>query len=512
MKQFVFEQRQKSVLFGLMGLGAFCLILSFFIDPVPVDAGHHLRFWTNLLHNATFFTGIAFTVTFALAATAVVYAGWHVAFKRVWEAMSLFLPIGLVCILIVGAAGKMGVHHIYHWMDNDAVASDKILSGKSSFLNFGFYLAAIGFGFVWYLFALKFRQFSLAQDESADDVTFPWYRKMKVWGGAFMPIAGFSSAAAIWLWLMSIDPHWYSTMYAWYTTASWWVSAVSITILMLIYLKSKGYFPEVTLEHIHDLGKFLFAFSIFWTYLWFSQYMLIWYANIGEETIYFRQRMGEFPVLFYGNIIMNFVLPFLILIRNDTKRKMGSLGFVAILVLFGHWWDFFQMVKIGPYKEAMAHHAQHSAAGHGEHKDAIHAVASGAHTANEHASPASENHETSNIGSHDTLKIGEHVGEEMVQLHGGENTEISMNNKEHTVETAMATVSATDKLNATNEAEFFNYSPDMTSGYGLPGLIELGIFLGFGALFVFTVFSQLAKATLVPKKDPYLEETLHHHV
>ena len=512
MKQFVFEQRQKSVLFGFIGLGAFCLILSYFIDPVPVDAGHHLRFWTNLLHNATFFTGIAFTVTFALAATAVVYAGWHVAFKRVWEAMSLFLPIGLVCILIVGAAGKMGVHHIYHWMDNDAVASDKILSGKSSFLNFGFYLAAIGFGFVWYLFALKFRQFSLAQDESADDVTFPWYRKMKVWGGAFMPIAGFSSAAAIWLWLMSIDPHWYSTMYAWYTTASWWVSAVSITILMLIYLKSKGYFPEVTLEHIHDLGKFLFAFSIFWTYLWFSQYMLIWYANIGEETIYFRQRMGEFPVLFYGNIIMNFVLPFLILIRNDTKRKMGSLGFVAILVLFGHWWDFFQMVKIGPYKEAMAHHAQHSAAGHGEHKDAAHAVGSGTHTANEHAAPASENHETSNIVSHDTLKVGGHVGEEMVQLRGGDNTEISMNHEEHTVETAMATVSATDKLNATNEAEFFNYSPDMTSGYGLPGLIELGIFLGFGALFVFTVFSQLAKATLVPKKDPYLEETLHHHV
>jgi hypothetical protein len=510
MKQFVFEQRQKSVLFGLMGLGAFCLILSFFIDPVPVAEGHHLRFWTNLLHNATFFTGIAFTVTFALAATAVVYAGWHVAFKRVWEAMSLFLPIGLVCILIVGAAGKMGVHHIYHWMDNDAVASDKILSGKSSFLNFGFYLAAIGFGFVWYMFALKFRQFSLAQDESEDDATFPWYRKMKVWGGAFMPIAGFSSAAAIWLWLMSIDPHWYSTMYAWYTTASWWVSAVSITILMLIYLKSKGYFPEVTLEHIHDLGKFLFAFSVFWTYLWFSQYMLIWYANIGEETIYFRQRMGEFPVLFYGNIIMNFVLPFLILIRNDTKRKMGSLGFVAILVLFGHWWDFFQMVKIGPYKEAMAHHAQHSAVGHGgEHKAANNAVSLESHATTQHPSDKSTNHDTQNVAQHNMPN----AGEEMVKLHGGENTNHSdANHVDVDVETVMASLTATEKLDATNDAEFFNYKPDMTSGYGLPGLIEIGIFLGFGALFVFTVFAQLEKATLVPKKDPFLEETLHHHV
>jgi hypothetical protein len=510
MKQFVFEQRQKSVLFGLMGLGAFCLILSFFIDPVPVAEGHHLRFWTNLLHNATFFTGIAFTVTFALAATAVVYAGWHVAFKRVWEAMSLFLPIGLVCILIVGAAGKMGVHHIYHWMDNDAVASDKILSGKSGFLNFGFYLAAIGFGFVWYMFALKFRQFSLAQDESEDDASFPWYRKMKVWGGAFMPIAGFSSAAAIWLWLMSIDPHWYSTMYAWYTTASWWVSAVSITILMLIYLKSKGYFPEVTLEHIHDLGKFLFAFSVFWTYLWFSQYMLIWYANIGEETIYFRQRMGEFPVLFYANIIMNFVLPFLILIRNDTKRKMGSLGFVAILVLFGHWWDFFQMVKIGPYKEAMAHHAQHSAAGHGDgHNTSNTAGVLESHAQTEHSSTTAANHDAAHAAGHDTSN----VGKDMVQLHGGDNTDhTELNHVGEGVETAMASLSATERLEATNDAEFFNYKPDMTSGYGLPGLIEIGIFLGFGALFVFTVFAQLEKATLVPKKDPYLEETLHHHV
>jgi hypothetical protein len=171
------------------------------------------------------------------------------------------------------------------------------------------------------------------------------------------------------------------------------------------------------------------------------------------------------------------------------------------------------MVKIGPYKEAMAHHAQHSAAGHGEHKDVTHAVVSGTQAANEHAATTPENHAAANPNGHDATKAEGHAGEEMVQLHGGDNAgHTDINHEEHSANTAMASMSATEKLDATNEAEFFNYSPDMTSGYGLPGLIELGIFLGFGALFVFTVFAQLEKATLVPKKDPYLEETLHHHV
>ncbi len=467
MKQFTLESTQKNVLFGLMGLGAICLVASYFVDPLG-DAGHHLRFWTNLLHNSAFFTGIAFTCTFALAATSIAYAGWHTAFKRVWEGMSLFLPIGLVGIAIVGTAGYFGIHTIYPWMDPSHVKGDAILEGKAGFLNFGFYLLALGFGLVWWFFAYKFRQFSTQQDESGNDTSYPWYKKLKLYAAIFLPIAGFSSAAAIWLWMMSIDPHWYSTMYAWYTTASWWVSAVAITILLLLYLKSKGFYQEVTEEHLHDLGKFLFAFSVFWTYLWFSQYMLIWYANIGEETIYFRQRMGEFPVLYYGNFVMNFVLPFLILIRNDTKRKWGTLAFASILVLVGHWWDFFQMIKVGPYKEVMNHQAAHAA---GAHAAAGHG-AEAAHQTAEHA-----------------VQGAELIASGVVEL----------------------ATPALDALEKTNLENFFHYSSDMTAGYGIPGLLEIGIFLGFGALFVYSVLSKLQGAALVPKNDPYLEETLHHH-
>ena len=149
----------------------------------------------------------------------------------------------------------------------------------------------------------------------------------------FLPLAGFGSAFVVWQWIMSVDAHWYSTMFAWYTGASWFVSMIALTILLLLFLQSMGYYKNVSVEHYHDLGKFLFAFSIFWTYVWFSQYMLIWYANVGEETIYFRERVDNYPALFYLNLLINFIAPFFILMRNDTKRKMGSLGFAAGLVL-----------------------------------------------------------------------------------------------------------------------------------------------------------------------------------
>lgn len=117
-------------------------------------------------------------------------------------------------------------------------------------------------------------------------------------GSTNITIHWFSSAAMIWLWVMSVDAHWYSTLYAWWTSVSLMVSMIALTIIILITLKIRGYFPLVTIEHLHDLGKYLFAFSIFWTYMWFSQFMLIWYGNIPEETIYFNIRLHHYPVIF----------------------------------------------------------------------------------------------------------------------------------------------------------------------------------------------------------------------
>ena len=430
MKEFTFEGREKTVLMGFMGLGIACLIATFLFDSEP----NHVRFWTNFFHNSVFFTGIAFMTLFVVAASIAAWGGWYVVFKRLWEAYSMFLLTGFVLLGIFTLAMVFDLHHIYHWADAKSVAEDEVLQNKSGFLNKKFYvIGTILFLGLSYFFAKKLRTLSIEEDGLAKG-DYSRHQKMRWWAALYLPIGGYFSSVMIWQWIMSIDSHWYSTMFAWYTSASWFVSAIALSILMLIYLKSKGYFHLVTDEHIHDLGKLLFAFSIFWTYLWFDQYMLIWYGNVGEETIYFKERLVNYRVLFYANILLNFALPFLVLMRNSTKRKHGIVGFVAILVLFGHWLDFFNMVKPGAL-----------------------------HTA----------HELSHQG-------GEAVHE--AAAHGGEHM-----------------------------ASAVHHLP-FTLGFTIPGLLELGAFIGFLALFIYVVFYHLSKASLVGENDPYMVESLHHHV
>jgi len=427
MDQFIFRSKYKNLLFAFMALGLICMALTWFNDDAL-----HTRFWTNFLHNSMFFTGIGFAALFLMCMGILTYASWFVVFKRIWEAYSLFMVVGLGLMLIIVAGVWGHFHHLYHWADIEEVAKDVILRGKSSFLNPTWYsLGTIIVLGSWIYFAIRMRALSIEQDTNGGINDLTQYNKMKVASAIFLPIAGFSSAAMIWQWIMSLDAHWYSTMFAWYATASWVVSMFCVSILTIIFLKSQGFAKFITIEHLHDLGKMVFAFSIFWTYLWFSQFMLIWYANNGEETIYFNQRMMHYPVLFWGNLIVNFVLPFLIFIRNDTKRKYGSLVFVSLLVLFGHWWDFFLMIKPGTL-----------------------------HTAQEAL-------EKMGVGAAHGAEAAGHAAE---------------------------------------------HASTYTAGFTLPGLLEIGTMLGFLALFFFVTLSQMAKVSLRPKNDPFLPESLHHHV
>ena len=341
---------------ALLGIGALVLVLGFIFLGMSKDEHAQTRFWAVLLQNSTFFLLVVNASMFFVCVTTLAMGGWQMAFRRVPEAISTLVPVFSVIALLVFLGIIFGhQHHIYHWLDKEHVEHDPVLKGKSGFLNPTFFLLwTILTLAVWSWVGHKMRQLSKRADEpfSAEEAkSYMWTNS--VWASVFTVFFGLTVASTIpWFWLMSIDAHWFSTMYSWYTFASTFVSGMSLIAIYVVYLKNQDYLEYVNEEHLHDLGKFMFAFSVFWTYLWYSQFMLIWYANIPEETIYFKSRMqGPYRVIFFLNLIMNFVLPFLLLIRRGAKRNYTTMAVLAVLIIIGHWLDFYQMVMPGTLGE-----------------------------------------------------------------------------------------------------------------------------------------------------------------
>lgn len=345
--RFTFTPGLKRVTYILMGIGVLALI----IGIILAASGDHYwsqKVWSHVLVNNMLFLGLGLAGLFFIAAHNLGYGGWYLTVKRIPEAMSQFIPIAGLLMLPIIIGMWTHSHHIYHWTEPgitnpSADNYDALIAGKSGFLNMPFFTLryVLYFG-IWTFFAFTLRKLSLREDEIGG---LDGYKKSKVHSAIFLIFFAVTSSTMAWDFLMSIDAHWYSTMYGWYTFATLFVSGIAMMILLAIWLKSNGYLPQVTREHLHDLGKFLFAFSIFWTYLWFSQYMLIWYANIGEETAYFRARMDNYPIVFWAVLIINFIVPFFALMTARAKRQNATLAFIAIVVLIGHWLDYYQMVR-----------------------------------------------------------------------------------------------------------------------------------------------------------------------
>ena len=507
--QFVFENKTKRLLLGGMALGLVCLSYIFLNDDQ-----YHTRFWTNWLHNSVFFSGIAFMSMFFLSAQITAFAGWNSVVKRVWEAMSQFMWVGIILmgVLVIGVWGHF--HHLYHWntpgiTDPSNPAYDKIIAGKASFLNPIWYtVGTVGFLAVWYFWAKNLRKASVDQDTMETEGGYTYHKKQRKWAASFLPLGGFLSTVFLWQSLMSVDPHWYSTMFAWYSMVSMWLGAISLTVILIIYLKSLGYLDYVTFNHLHDIGKFLFGISVFWAYLWFDQFMLIWYANNGEETIYFNHRMNFYPVLFWGNLLLNFVTPFLILMRNDTKRKFGTMFFVACIVFFGHWWDYFYMIK--PGARIAAHEATELAEGK-HHSTKKHEAT----IFEEDEHPISQ--ENVAVPSSEVAAHGEHApGHAAIAktptdtVGSSEHNTTDVVKNDHEVAAEHGPVTAQSEGHGVAAEHAVDASTSFELGYTIPGLDDIGVMIGFLSLFLFFFFNQLGRASLVPMKDPYLEESLHH--
>ncbi len=362
------------------------------------------RAWSNALLASYFYTSIALGAAVLIALMGVTKAGWGVVIRRIPEAMTGYLPIGMVTML---AVALFGMHDLYEWSHPNIVSHDHLLQHKAPLLNVtGFLVRLVVIFTLWIALTWAMRRQSVLQDSDGDERH--THNNVKL-SAIFLIVFALSLTVATLDWLMSLEPHWFSTIFGVYHFAGLFTAAIAVIILFVVCMQRAGYLAEVNANHLHDLGKLLFAFCTFWAYIWVSQYLLIWYANIPEETGYYMVRQDHgWQSLWVLNLALRWVVPFLVLLPRPNKRNPKVLALVAVIVLIGHWLDTY--LQIMP---ATAHFA----------------VA--------------------------------HAGAE---VHG----------------------------------PFF-------------GLAEIGIFVALGAIFVIAVLKMLGRASLVPTKDPYLEESMHHH-
>lgn len=298
--------------------------------------------WAALYVAAFFFFMIALGVLAFYAIQRASQAGWSPLLFRVMEGITAYLVPGGIIIFVILVLSVMHMNHLFVWMDADVVAHDKILQAKSGYLNPTFFLIRAAFFLGGWIFYREYsRKLSLAQDEADDDANFKLNFRISA---VFLVFYLITESIMSWDWIMSVDPHWYSTLFGWYVFASMIVCGITVIAMVTIYLKSQGYLEHVNDSHIHDLAKYMFGFSIFWTYLWFSQFMLIWYSNIPEEVTYFVTRIADYRLPFFGMVAMNFLFPVLLLMNSDFKRMNWFVIMTGIVILAGHYMDIFNMI------------------------------------------------------------------------------------------------------------------------------------------------------------------------
>lgn len=307
--------------------------------------------WSALYVSVIFFLILSLGATFFVSVQYVGKAGWSILLFRVMEAVTSFVPYisGLILVVILGAVFHW--NHIFHWMadgisDPASANYDEIIAGKTAYLNVPFFLIRVIIYFVGWSFAGRlFRKYSVDQDFHSSSLTF--YNKNFRTSAIFLVFFAVTSSTAAWDLIMSIDTHWFSTLFGWYVFAGMFVTGVTTIAIITNYLRSRGYLEMVNDSHLHDLAKFMFAISIFWAYLFFSQFMLIWYSNIPEEVTYYMARFEEYKTPFFTMLILNFVCPLIILMNSDYKRIPWFINFTGVLILIGHWLDVYVMIMPG---------------------------------------------------------------------------------------------------------------------------------------------------------------------
>jgi len=330
----------KILTFLLITIGAVTFILGLFTNRQAT--------WANYLIVNYYFFSLAMGGAFFFVIQSISQSGWSSAFKRVSEAMMSFIPFSSVFFLLL----FFGVNDLYHWSHQEDVAIDPLMQHKLAFLNVPFFFARMIIYFtLWIVFIRKLRNISLCEDTSDSanmDGILSLFGKSELYSKIFIFILIITFSLSAFDWIMSIDVHWYSTIFALKNLVAAFLHGVSILTLIVFILYKRGYFPFLNKYHLHDFARYIFMLSIVWGYFWFAQFMIIWYGNIPEETIYYYMRWHEgWKVLFFLEIGLNWAIPFLILLPVKTSRNMTAIVIVIMFLIIGQYVDLYVQVIPG---------------------------------------------------------------------------------------------------------------------------------------------------------------------
>ncbi|MCK5124679.1 MAG: hypothetical protein KAR42_00340 [candidate division Zixibacteria bacterium] len=308
------------------------------------------QFYFSYLTAFVFWLTIALGGLFFVLLHHLVGAKWSIVIRRFGESIMMVIP--LMAILFIPLL--FGLHELYLWMNSEVVASDHLLQGKSGYLNLNFFVVrAVLYFVIWTVLAFLLNKYSLQQNQNPSPEQI---KKFRIISAPGMILFAVTLTFASFDWLMSLDAHWFSTIFGVYIFSGSFLSLLCVVTLVVIRLQSNGVLKEaITKEHYHDLGKLMFAFIIFWGYMAFSQYFLIWYGNIPEETIWFLHRWeGSWKSVSMLIVYGHFVIPFFVLFPQVTKRNKAVMTVMSIWILVMHWVDIYWLVM-----PTLHHHGYH---------------------------------------------------------------------------------------------------------------------------------------------------------
>ena len=324
----------------LIAIGAGTIIFGLITD--------HKSTWANYLVVNYYFLSVAMGGAFFFVIQSISQSGWSSAFQRVSEAMMSYVPFAAVSFLLLW----FGMNDLYQWSHTQTVAIDPLLQHKSPFLNIPFFFARMVLYFgLWIIFIRILRKISLREDlaDPADsNGILLLFGKTELYSKIFIFIIAVTFSFSAIDWIMSIDVRWYSTIFALKNLVAAFLHGVSIFTLIVFILYKRGYFPFFNNYHMHDFARYLFMFSIIWGYFWFAQFMIIWYGNIPEETVYFYTRWQTgWKILFFAEIGLNWFIPFMVLLPVKASRNMTLITIVIIFLIIGQYVDLFVQVIPG---------------------------------------------------------------------------------------------------------------------------------------------------------------------